>query len=317
MSHLLARYAEAAFWMGRYVERAESLARVIDVNDTFSRSSRGIADWNAVLALYADEENFRRRYGEPTPQNVVHFYLFDRTNPGSIISSIQYARENARTLRPMISTEIWEHLNVFNKELGQMDERLVESPGLYRTCNRIKERCQTHYGVVEATMYRDETWYFCQLGTLLERGAQTAHYLDVRYRDLVPDEGNSDDDFDAAQWTALLRSQAGLHGYRRTTRKGITPRRVSEFLLFERRFPRSVASCINSLEETFDGLCQSFGLSHGDASAELISSLSRRLGDADIDTVIERGLHQTLDRIQTELYALSDRLHRDFFGRSP
>lgn len=313
MSNLLARYAEAAFWMGRYVERAESLARIIDVNDTFSRSSRGIADWNAVLQLYADEDNFRDRHGEPAAAKVIHYYLFDRDNPGSVISSIRFARENARTLRPMISTEIWEQLNTFNNQMHKLDDTVLESPGLYRTCNLIKERCQTHRGVVEATMHRDEAWYFYRMGTQLERGAQTAHYLDVRYRDLMPAGADGADAVDMTQWTALLRSQAALHGYRRSTQRGVTPRNVAAFLLFDRRFPRSVTTCARTLEATLAALCRQFAIDCGEASAGLVTALVQRIDAKTIEAVIDAGLHNYLDQIQRDLYALSDQLHRDFY----
>ena len=316
MSNLLSRYAEAAFWLGRYVERAESLARIIDVNDTFSRNSRGIANWDAVLQLYGDEDNFRGRHGEPSAEKVVHFYLFDRGNPGSVVSSIRYARENARTLRPMISSEAWEQLNTFGNQVDTLDQKTMESPSLYRVCNFIKERCQMHSGVVEATMYRDEAWYFYRLGKVLERGAQTAHYLDVRYRDLQPSGADESTGLDLVQWMALLRSQAALHGYRRTTQAGISPRRVAGFLLFNRQFPRAVATCVRELGDTFERLCDEFQLTNGEGSAAQLQALRQRVREQTIDTVINDGLHQYLDEVQRELYAFSDQLHREFFGRA-
>lgn len=315
MSHLLSRYAEAAFWMGRYMERAESLARIVDVIDTFSRSSRGIANWDALLALYADQQRFADRHGSVTGPKVVQYYLFDRGNPGSVIASIQFARENARSLRPMISSEIWEQLNTFNNAIGAAAGRSVETPGLYRLCRFIKEGCQTHLGVIDATMHRDEAWYFNALGRHLERGAQTAHYLDVRYQDL----NTGDEDIEAADvtpWMALLRSQGALHGYRRSHPERITPRQVAGFLLLNRRFPRSLTTCVNVMERLLGDLRREFGLAGGSGTAERLQTLSAHAAGQTLADVLDEGLHEYLDRVQRALYGLSDELSKEFFVRN-
>ena len=117
---LLARYADCAFWLGRYMERAESLARILDVNLHFSRDSRGSQNWRSIVQLNADEERFDKSYDVASYANVVHFYALDRENPTSIISAIRGAKENARSLRPMISTEMWSHLNVFNNLMNAL-----------------------------------------------------------------------------------------------------------------------------------------------------------------------------------------------------
>lgn len=316
---LLARYADAAFWLGRYVERAENLARILDVQDTFSRDSRGSADWPALLRLYADEERFRAAGRTPDATGIVHFYLTDATNPTSIRASLYMARENARTLRPMLSTEVWTHLNTFHNEVRRLERRPDE--GLYRTCSRIKEQCQTHAGVVEATVYRDEVWFFHQIGVHLERAAQTTHYLDVRYRDLLPrDDGaarGEADERDLAEartrWIALLRSQAALHGFRRVHRGPITAERVAGFLLFDPRFPRAVRRCIRTVDRLLRELRADFALTRGEGAQRCADSLRLRFGEKTIEEVVRGDLHAYLDRTQLELYGLSERLREEFF----
>ena len=117
---LLSRYAECLFWLARYVERAENLARILDVNETFSRDSRGGQNWRSVLQLYGDEARFKEKHGEATAQAVLRFYVTDAANPTSIVSAVRLARENARALRPLISNEMWTQVNVLHNRLGAL-----------------------------------------------------------------------------------------------------------------------------------------------------------------------------------------------------
>src|SRR5262249_19872937 len=146
---LLARYADCIFWLARYVERAENLARILDVNETFSRDSRGGQNWRPIIQLNSDEDRFFATHDTPSAQSVVKFYVIDAENPTSIISAVRYARENARTLRPLISTEMWVQLNVFyNRLVGLRPVDLM--PGNLATLfASIKEACQTHTGITE------------------------------------------------------------------------------------------------------------------------------------------------------------------------
>lgn len=314
MHSLLARHAEAAFWMARYVERVESLARALDVHDTFSRNRRGRSDWAALLKLYADVERYRELRGAVTARGVVHFYLFDLANPGSVASALRAARENARTLRPRISSEIWEHLNTFHNEFRAIDAASLVSPYLFRLCRMLKEQVQRHTGIVEGTMYRDEAWHFYHLGRQLERAAQTAHYLDARYQDLAPATADAVTPLELSEWTALLRSQAALHGYRQWRRNEITPRGVADFLLFDPCFPRSVRGSLGKLATLYLSLHERFELDPDRPSRVLLQRLDGRIRTCSIDDVIAEGVHHFLDEVQRDLYALSSQLASEYFG---
>ena len=177
---LLARYAECIFWLARYVERAENLARILDVNETFTRDARGDQNWESIVRLHADEAAFSRRHGEASADAVLRFYVTDATNPSSIISAIRGARENARALRPLISTEMWVQLNVFQNRLNAIEEPDLAPGRLTDLFTAIKEACQTHTGITEGTFYRDQGWYFYQLGRYIERADQTTRLLDMK-----------------------------------------------------------------------------------------------------------------------------------------
>ena len=303
--------------MARYVERAENLARILDVQETFSRDSRGSNNWQPVLQLNADDERFSEAYGEPSPEKVIQFYVMDRENPSSILSCVSLARENARTLRPLISTEMWVQLNTFHNRLRSMGSEAASEPRLARLCALIKEGCQTHSGITEGTFYRDEAWYFYQLGRLVERADQATRLLDVKYHQLLPMPAQVGTPIDVSQWNALLRSASGFHAFRRIHPTGMSPATVAGFLLFNRHFPRSVVACVEQIERTLTDLRHIYGLSVGDEAMEQLDILRAELAGQTIKSVIEQGLHEYLDWIQRKLIDFTGSLGHEFFGFEP
>ncbi len=314
MNRLLSRYAEAVFWMARYVERAENLARILDVQETFSRDSRGGSNWLPVLQLNADHERFEENHGRATAEKVIQFYVLERENPSSILSCVSAARENARTLRPLISTEMWVQLNTFHNRLRTMSSVEASEPRLARLCALIKEGCQTHTGITEGTFYRDEAWYFYQLGRLVERADQATRLLDVKYHQLLPMPTQVGTPIDVSQWNALLRSASGFHAFRRVHSTGMSPATVAGFLLYNRNFPRSVVACIELIERTLTDLRHIYGLSVGNEAMEQLDILRAELAGQTIETTIERGLHEQLDWIQRKLIDFTNTLGIEFFG---
>ncbi|RDD60643.1 alpha-E domain-containing protein [Ferruginivarius sediminum] len=314
MSNLLARYAASIFWLARYVERAEDLARILDVNETFSRDSRGGQNWRSILQLYADDERFFAANPHASAAEVIHFYTLDAGNPSSIVSSIRAARENARTLRPLISTEMWTQLNIFYNRLRAMTREDLAEPRLARFCSFIKEGCQTHTGITEGTFYRDEGWYFYQLGRSLERADQTTRLLEVKYHLLLPSSQDVGSPFDVSQWNAVLRSAAGFHAFRRLHPSGMTAANVAGFLLLHLPFPRSVHACVHSAAQTLEELREGYALTGGADALEQLHELRAMLRGHTAAAVVQAGLHELLDDVQARLNAVSAGLASDFFG---
>ena len=315
---LLARYAECIFWLARYVERAENLARILDVNETFTRDARGDQTWQSIVRLHADEEAFHERHGEATAEAVLRFYVTDAGNSSSIVSAIRSARENARALRPLISTEMWVQLNVFQNRLNAIEDSDLSPGRLTDLFSEIKEACQTHTGITEGTFYRDQGWCFYQLGRYIERADQTTRLLDMKYHLLLPhaaeDVGSP---IDIGQWNALLRSAAGYHAYRRQHPRGITPGRVAGFLLLNPSFPRSVFLCVCAVEALLTELKRHHGLRGATAAAEGLDGLRALLGALTIAEILSQGLHEFLDIIQRHLIAITRDLSSSFFGTGP
>ena len=314
MSSLLARYADCIFWMARYVERAENLARILDVTHGAARRHNSAQDWAAILEINSDLERFTKTGRPIDGEAVVHFYVLDPGNPNSILNAVTAARENARTLRPFISTEMWSQLNVFYnwlRALSPQDLTLSERPRLFTS---IKANCQTHTGITEGTFFRDQGWYFYQLGRYIERADQTTRLLDVKFHRLAA-AASPTSHLEAGEEAALLRSAAGYHAFRRVHPRGLTLVDVVGFLLLHNAFPRSVHYCINELDRFLHELRQRHVLRGGAEALERLDEIRVALLAQSPQGILQSGLHDMVDWVQAQLIDISSLIARDFFGR--
>jgi len=314
LSSLLARYADCIFWMARYVERSENLARILDVTHGAARRHAGTQDWAAILEINSDLERFTAAGRAIDGESVVHFYVLDASNETSILNAVTYARENARTLRPFISTEMWSQLNVFYnwlRALTPADLTLSERPRLFTS---IKANCQTHTGITEGTFFRDQGWYFYQLGRYIERADQTTRLLDVKFHRLAAAAAPTSP-LEPGEEAALLRSAAGYHAFRRVHPRGLVLVDVVGFLLLHSAFPRSVHHCINELNRFLHELRQRHSLRGGGQALERLDEIRVALLAQSPKAILQSGLHDIVDRIQRQLIDISELLTRDFFGR--
>jgi uncharacterized alpha-E superfamily protein len=316
MANLLSRSAECVFWLARYMERVENQARVIDVTETFARDQGG-RNWLSVVQINADEGRFSEKHAIADGPAVLDFYLLDVGNSTSIPATIQAAHVNARTLRPLISIEMWAQINIFTHRLRQLTAIDIEPQNLSRLCGEIREACQAHTGIVEGTFYRDEAWYFYQLGKQIERADQTTRLLDIKYHLLLPKVEDVGSAIDLSQWNALLRASAGYQAFRRIYSGRMTPAGVAGYLLFSDSFPRSVSVCIRQVEWLLAQLRTRYGLRGATAAMERLDEVRAALTDQTIDTVINNGLHEFLDWIQQQLGAVASEIGQSFFGHTP
>ena len=310
---LLARHAEAAFWMARYVERAENLARLLDVQQVFASDSRDPGSWRSMLLLNSDEDRFLETHDTVGRTTVTQFYVLDQENPTSIISAIHNARENARALRPLISTEMWTQLNVFHRKLYALTPADLGEARLPKTYAMVKEGCQAHTGITDGTFFRDESWYFYWMGRWLERADQTTRLLDIKYHQLLPRGADVGSAFDIGQWNSVLRSAAGYYAYRRVHSRAMSPGTIAGFLLQNRAFPRSVALCVNDMDRGLNELRSRYGLRGGTAALERIDELQAELNGRSVESILIAGLHEFLDMFQKTLGLLGGDIAREFF----
>jgi len=300
--------------MARYMERAENLARIIDVTETFARDRHSPDQWLPIVEINSDMPRFLASRNQATAEAVIDFYVLDPDNPTSMISAVRMARENARMLRHLISTEMWTHLNVFYNELAGLAPADLKLSDLSRLCMMVKEHCQTHTGITEGTLYRDQVWSFHELGRQLERADQTTRLLDIKYHRLLPSPDSVGSAVDVGEWNALLRSAAGYHAFRRVHPRGMHPARVADFLLFNRRFPRSVTECVYQAAETMAGLSAGFNLEGCKAALESIGALRDFLVARRSAGAMNLGLHEFLDSVQSRIVDITDSLGENLFG---
>ena len=316
--HLLSRYAQSIVWLARYMERIENLARVIDVTETFSRTGAAGNAWRSIVQINADEERFFARHEHADARSVSEFYVLDRENPTSIVSMVMVARENARTLRPLISTEMWSHINVFTNTVRQLRPADIGASQISSLCAMLKQQCQTHWGITEGTFYRDQGWYFYVIGKYLERGDQTSRLVDIKYHTLLPHEAVVGSAIDHSQWNAVLRAAAGYHAFRRAMpQDSFNPASVAGFLLLNNAFPRSLVLTLRQVYGALNQLRTDYGLRGSESCLERLDELRAALADQTIEEIIIRGLHEFLDWVQRELMFLHDDIANAFWRPKP
>ncbi|RLS56493.1 MAG: alpha-E domain-containing protein [Planctomycetota bacterium] len=308
---MLSRVADAVFWVNRYIERAENVARFVDVSQSLSLG--GIPQWDALVFASGDEELFKELYGECTASNVLQFLLFYEKNSNSILSCLIKARENARTIREVLSVSLWESINHFYlrvREFAKNPGPVLQNPATF--LERVKRSSHEVIGVNEATMSHGEAWSFGRIGRLIERADKTSRILDVKYFILLPNEARVGSALDVLQWSALLESTSALHMYRKRFGR-IVPRSVADFLILDPHFPRSMHFCV---AYTRTALYKITGrqLGHPLAPSEkLCEELHQRLQRLSIHDIIQIGMHEFIDNFQGRLNALGESIRHDFF----
>jgi uncharacterized alpha-E superfamily protein len=310
---LPARYGEAIFWLARYMERIESLARMLDVTESFARDDRGVGNWRSVAQINGDDVLFRERYPQATGADAVRFYLLDTDNPTSIRFAMRAAYQNARTLRPLISTEMWAQINVFNKEIEGLGLSDIAASRLSALCGRIKDGCHTHAGLIEATFYRDQGWYFYQIGKYLERADQTTRLLDIQHHLLLSEPGGANPRADRIEWQVLLRAAAGYHAFRRVSPRSTNLEAVVGFMLFDEAFPRSIRMGVRTVGTLLERLRQTYPVLRSSKPLECHDELDATLTDRSFAKMIEFGLHDYLDLLQQQIGKLSNAITRAYF----
>ena len=310
---MLSRVANSIYWMSRNVERAEHLARFIEVTLNFilDQPDSSAEQWEPLVRATGDEEYFKKHYGSCTSENVVQFLTFDRDYHSSIQASVANARENARTVREAISSEAWEQLNTFYHFVRDAPN----TPGFVADANFYTQIVHHSYhfnGIVDATMTRDAGWHFANVGRLLERADKTSRILDVKYFTLLRNVGDINTTYDDLLWSAVLRSVSGFEMFRKRYH-ALTVERIVEFLILGRRFPRAVRY---SIQQILYSLAEVAGPVPADQNEALIKAgqLVARLDATNAETIINGGMHEFVDSLQTSLNGIGKAVHETYFA---
>jgi len=310
---MLSRTADHLYWMARYTERAENTARMLDVAVQTSMLPQSAQDteqaWRAILGISELQDAFDARYAALDERNVIAFMVGDPANPSSIVSCLTAARENARAVRGVLTTEVWETQNATWIELRDRLRLGLDGIDPGEFFDWVKHRCHLARGVTLGTMLDDEALVFIRLGTFLERADNTARLLDVKYHEAgaaATHDVLTQREF--YYWAALLRSVAGFEIYRKVYRDSVTPARVAELLMLRADMPRSLLACMEQVLANLKAVRN--GVSAG--TERLAGKMHADLQFARIEDVLAAGMDATLGRFMENIYALGNGISRDF-----
>ncbi|MGB2889616.1 MAG: alpha-E domain-containing protein [Candidatus Acidiferrales bacterium] len=314
---LLSRAADSVYWMARYIERAENVARFIGVNLHLQLDlPLGSANqWQPLIDTSGDAEVFRQRYGKANQSSVIKFLALEVENPNSIYSCLRAARENARSVRETISSEMWEQINSMYLQI-QSQRAMPGHEWLPEVLRDIRLACHLFQGITDATMSHNESWHFLQLGRMMERADKTSRILDVKYFILLPSATGVGTPYDDLHWSAVLKSVSGFEMYRKKHGR-ISPRNIVDFLVMDREFPRAIHYCIHGVDECLRAITGTPMGSFHYPSEQLMGILRAELDFTSVDDMIRDGLHEYLDGLQAKMNAIGDSLYNDFFAGRP
>lgn len=310
---LLSRLAETAYWIGRYIERAENTARLVMVNTHLVMDlPKGIRlGWYPVLNITGSRELFFEHYEHANDASVVRFLVTERRNPGSIIVSLETARENMRATRVIVPREAWETLNDLYLLARDTTARGLAGSRRYDFLDEVVRRCQQLTGMLSGTMSHDDTYTFIKMGRNLERADMTTRVLDVRASSMVIEDVEDLKPFDDIQWRSVLNSLAAYQMYRRHVHMRIRGRDVLRFLLQDREFPRSVLHTLGEVQACLQTL------GHNENALRVLGHAQRYIQEAEVGELVGEALTRYVDEFQIRLGEVHEEVARAYFGGQP
>lgn len=294
---MLGRTANDLYWLSRYVERTENMARLIEAGYRIALLPRaggddGGQEWASTLESAGCAPQYYEKHGTLSTRKVVDFLLFDATNPSSIAACLATARRNARAQRTALTREMWESLNGSWLEFKTITPATLRPDALPRILDWIKERSAAYRGALLNTILRNDTFYFSQLGTFLERADNTARILDVKYYVLLPSTRMIGSGVDNVQWEAILRSVSAHRSYRWVYKDSYRSWRIADYLILNRAMPRSLRACYEEIDHALDDLSRLYG--EEKPCLETAKATLSLLDAGDIDAIFQSGLHEFL-----------------------
>jgi uncharacterized alpha-E superfamily protein len=291
---MLGRTANDLFWMARYIERAENMARLLEVGYRLILMPHdgGEEEWRSTLLSAGCETSYLERHGSIRTRDVVDYLLLDKENPSSVYSCLATARNNARAQRTAITREMWESLNSAWLEFSATAASRTSANELPALFDWIRDRSAMFRGALLNTILRNDTYYFTQLGTFLERSDNTARILDVKYYVLLPQNETVGGGIDSAQWATILRSVSAHRSFRWVYRDQFKPWHIADFLILNGKMPRSLRSCYDEITGALDGLGDDY--SAKSACQTLGNSTLKSLSVGELNSIFQSGLHEFL-----------------------
>ena len=309
---MLGKTAGGILWMFRYLERSENLARLVEVGQriALTRPDRAGSEWGSVLDTSATRWRYDQSHDAVEAETAIDWLLRAPENPSSVLSCMEAARTNARTVRTALTREVWEAVNAGWMEVRDALARRVAARDLPRVLGLVRARSGYVRGALHGTMLRDDAYDFARLGTFLERADATARLLDVKYYVLLPSASGVGSSLDNAQWEMILKGVSAEHAFRAVHGRSRTAADVARFLILDGRLPRSLAFCCDKIAGNLTYLERCYG-ARGGAQMQADQTL-RQLSRLSVEEVFETGLHEFLQDFLRRNAALAAQVERDY-----
>jgi uncharacterized alpha-E superfamily protein len=304
---MLSRTAENLYWLARYMERAETMARLLEVGYRMAlmpSTGEGYRnEWASLVAAAGSSAGFEAKFDETFRQRDVETWLFfDRENPASVMSCIEVARQNGRAVRTALTTEMWDALNGAYLDLREIERRPRSEAPLPQLCDWTKRQGALFRGAMEGTHLQNDGYDFMNIGYYLERGDNTARLLDVKYYVLLPTVEMVGGSIDRYQWTTLLRALSAFRAFHWAYRGEYNPRKIAHFLILNRACPRSLLHCQDNIGNHLDRLAHAYG--HRTPAHDRLQGMLGELAEVAVEDIVEEGLHEFLTRFINQNAAL-------------
>jgi uncharacterized alpha-E superfamily protein len=308
---MLGKTAGGLYWMFRYLERSENAARLVEAGQRIALTrSHSDDEWQSVLQTAAVLAPYTRKYGEVSRDTAVDWMLRDRDNPSSVLSVVEAARNNARLVRTALTREVWEGVNETWMVLKAALARRVSERDLPHVLTLIRQRAAVVRGAMTGTMLRNDIYNFARIGTFIERADNTARILDVKYWVLLPSAQAVGSNLDNVQWETILRSVSAEGGFRLTYGQDARPREIAQFLILDKRMPRSLAFCADKIADNLGYLAQDYG---GRMPVhDMADALAEDMLDQSISVIIESGLHEFIQDVLRSTAAIGAQTEIDY-----
>lgn len=312
---MLSRTADNLFWIARYMERAETAARLLEVGSRIALlpSAGGYRnEWDSLLQASGNADAFARKYGDPVQRNIESFLFFDHDNPSSVASCITTARENGRIVRTALTAQVWDALNTAFQELRQLERTPRSELELSRLTEWTMRHAAMVRGAIEATLLRNDGWDFLNLGYHLERADNTARLMDVKYYVLLPKVEFVGSGLDNYQWTTLLRAMSAHRAFHWAYGGEVTAAKIAHFLILNSQCPRSLITCVEEISLRLDRLAKAYG-TKTEAQARARDMLAA-LEATKVEDIFDEGLHEFLSRFIREVAGLGSLVHETYLS---
>ena len=313
---MLSRTADNLYWIARYIERAETMARLLEVGSRIAllpSSGTGYrSEWDSLLQASGTAIGFDRKYGDPVQRNIESYLFFDRDNPSSVASCLFRARENARIVRTALTTQVWDAINTAFQELRDLERRPRSELELSQLTEWTMRHAAMLRGAIDATLLRNDGWDFLNLGYCLERADNTARLMDVKYYVLLPGIEYVGSGLDNYQWTTLLRAMSAHRAFHWAYGGEVTARKIAHFLILNPQCPRSLIACVDGLNTHLDRLARGYGR-NTNAQTKARAVLAE-LADGTVEGVFDEGMHEFLTRFIGEIATVAALVHEGYLS---